>query len=128
MDPLRPFADLIRSLWRKQSQTVGRTERAAATGATSLKTVEEAPPPQDARADLQQRLRARLTPSVLADSARARAVFVETVLTWELGERLAGDPAFPPVVERVAAQLALQPELADRLQATLVALAENRTV
>jgi hypothetical protein len=125
MDPLRPFADLIRSLWRTQTKSV---ERTAGAGATSSQAAEEPAPPKDARADLQQKLRARLTPSVLADSARARTVFVETVLIWELGDRLSTDPSFHPVVDRVAQQLAEQPALADRLQATLVALAENRAV
>jgi hypothetical protein len=45
------------------------------------------------------------------------ALLVETVLSSELGEQLAFDPAFPALKERVTSQLLADPELTEELAA-----------
>jgi hypothetical protein len=122
VDPLRPFTDLVRSLWGSRSGPAPRTE---ATGQT--RRLEEQQPAAVAAAtdELRTRLRARLSQDGLADAGRARELFVEVVLGWELGDRVQGDPAFAGMVKTVASRIAERPQLCDRLQQLLVTLVRN---
>lgn len=122
MDPLRPFADLIRNWLRTRESG---TERANAVQRPSKVLPRPAPKSGGAapRADLRRRLKSRLTPDVLTDPQRARSVFVEAVVCHELGDDLARDPAFSQLVSTVTERLAQHPQLAIRLQQLLRELA-----
>jgi hypothetical protein len=123
VDPLRPFTDLVRSLWGNRTALTPRTE---STG--QARRLDEQPPPGTvvgATEDLRTRLRARLSQTGLADAGRAREIFVEVVLAWELGERVQGDPAFAGIVKMVAERIAERAELRGRLQGVLVSLVEG---
>ncbi len=118
-DPLRPFAQIIRSLWRGR---VAATERAATASQTSSS------PQHNAYVDesLQSRLTTRIAGVDTENPARLRQAFVETVLLRELGENLARDPDFGAMVARVCEQLESQPTVAQNLHKLLVRLAPGR--
>jgi len=113
MDPLRPFTGLIRTLWKstssKTSTEQARGETAVAVGTTTLRS----------------QIRSRLTRVGVNDPRLAREAFVETVLTAELGENLANDPAFAEMVKRVAEHIAADDRLGGQLHALLCSLAEE---
>jgi hypothetical protein len=118
-DPLRPFAQIIRSLWR------GRAPAAQSSSSTS----QTGSPPEPApRVDesLQSRLSAQIAGIDTANAARLRQAFVETVLLWELGEQLARDPEFAQMVSRVSEQLGSDAAVAQNLHGLLVKLAADR--
>jgi hypothetical protein len=119
-DPLRPFAEIIRSLWRGRSSA---SDRAATRDHNSA-----AAPPEPARVDesLQSRLTARIAGVDSDNPARLRHVFVETVLLRELGDHLARDPQFATLVAKVCDQLESQPTVAQNLHQLLVRLAHGR--
>jgi hypothetical protein len=123
-DPLRPFANIIRTLWRSRTQANG-TPTAANQAATSAASM---PPGAAARArtpgrTLQSHLKARIAACSGANSTRLRETFVETVLLWELGDELAPDPGFGEMVSHVSEQLATDPAVAARLDQLLARLA-----
>jgi hypothetical protein len=118
MDPLRPFATLLRSLW-----TVARSERtrngSAASGRASVGGTDALTPVPSIAARLQPRLAALKE----WQGGRARELFVEHVLIDQFGEQLAGDPKFAELVQRVSLDLAEEPGLDARLDELLQALA-----
>lgn len=116
-DPLRPFAQIIRSLWRGRTSATERTSPATNT----------AHPQHRANVDesLQSRLSARIASVDAENPARLRQAFVETVLLRELGENLARDPDFGALVARVCEQLESQPTVAQNLHQLLVRLATS---
>jgi len=118
-DPLRPFAQIIRSLWRGRAPAAQPSSPASQTGG---------PPEPAPRVDesLQSRLSAQIAGIDPANSARLRQAFVETVLLWELGEQLARDPEFAEMVSRVSEQLGSDPTVAQNLHGLLVKLATAR--
>ncbi|MEJ1964233.1 MAG: hypothetical protein WDO56_22880 [Gammaproteobacteria bacterium] len=118
-DPLRPFADMIRSLWLARLQAKGATQ-ASSKG----KTGAEAPAPRPGRS-FRSQLKARVSASRAAGPARMREAFVEAVLLWELGEQLAPDPAFGEMVTTVSEQIASDPMVGERLHRALQRLAEE---
>jgi len=125
MDPLRPFAGLIRTLWK--STTPSTTQKDASAPASTANT-EEAQSETAAALEestLRTRMRARLTRIGLNDQRLAREVFVETVLTTELGENLSRDPAFTDMVKRVAEHIGADARLGERLHSLLRSLADE---
>lgn len=120
MDPLRPFAVLIRSLWQNR-----RTERADPATRTAAVTTD--PASQGARSaaaaaaapDLRTRLRDRLDAATLADPRRARETFVAVVLESELGDAATADEDLREVARRVAEQLGEDPTVGARLHEVL---------
>jgi hypothetical protein len=122
VDPLRPFADLIRQWMRARAAQSGSARPAAQPNRVSAATQGPYPPPLDREIDLRQRLRLRLNAATMSDPANARRVFVETVVSWELGDDLQSDPQFSQLVSVVTGQLAEQPSVADRLHQLLVHL------
>ncbi|HEY4211216.1 MAG TPA: hypothetical protein VGM84_07030 [Steroidobacteraceae bacterium] len=117
-DPLRPFADAIRTLWRTRAQNAQKTQDKGTSGAASAGISQ--PQPGRTRESLRARLKARI--SVLDPSApsKLRETFVETVLLWELGEQLAPDPGFADLVARVSEQLVSDPQTGERLHRLLL--------
>lgn len=115
-DPLRPFALLIRSLWRGGIPAPGR--------AAIPRDLPQSASPESAGVDesLQSRLSARIAGIDPDNPARLRQAFVETVLLRELGENLARDPQFGTLVARVCDQLEAQPTVAQSLHQLLVRL------
>jgi hypothetical protein len=122
MDPLKPFTDLVRTLWSTRGGSTGRTESSGKAQALTEGQSAEASATPD---DLRTRLRSRLAQSGLADVARAREAFVEVVLTWELGDRVSSDPAFSGVIKAVSDRIAQRPQLSDQLHILLTALARD---
>jgi len=122
MDPLRPFTDLVRSLWSARGGSTARTE---SSGKAQALTERPSPTAAETPDDLRTRLRTRLAQIGLTDVARAREAFVEVVLTWELGDRVPGDPAFAGVIKAVSERIAERPQLSDRLHALLTTLARE---
>jgi hypothetical protein len=126
MDPLKPFTDLIRSLW-------GGTQRASVRAGGGARTAQSSsgerpqPPAVAASAQVNARLQARLASLREWNSARARELFVEHALLLEFGSDLAHDPTFAELVRRVSAQLATEPALGNRLDRLLQDLAASRT-
>jgi|SRR5688572_17367829 hypothetical protein len=125
-DPLRPFADLIRSLWRSRAASTART--AAATGSAPAAGTQRAlhePRIQARVRSLQSHLRARIAESGGASPAKMREAFVEAVILHELGEQLAPDASVSELVSRVSEQLASDPEVGERLDRLLTRLASE---
>src|SRR3954469_4193663 len=125
MDPLKPFAGLIRTLWK--STTLSTTQKDALASASTA-SAEEAR--GEAAAALQEttlrtQIRARLRRIGLNDPRLAREVFVETVLTAELGEGLSRDPGFTDMVKRLAEHMGADERLGGRLHSLLRSLAEE---
>jgi hypothetical protein len=126
MDPLRPFAGLIRTLWKANTSP---TAREGSTAPSSTPTTDQAPSEAAealAEAGLRSRIRTRIQQVGLTDPRRAREAFVETMLASELGENLLKDPAFGDVVRRVAEQIGAESGLGGQLQSLLQALAEEQ--
>jgi hypothetical protein len=111
-DPLRPFQQLIRSLWRERTEGVKRSSPPA----TAKKTAPL----------LESRLKARIGGLDPGNAGQLRQAFVETVLLWELGEQLSQDPAFGDMAARVSEQLAADPAVADNLNQMLSRFAGTR--
>jgi hypothetical protein len=120
VDPLRPFAELVRSLYRARSGATARTSPGAQPQGNQSESVAI-----DAIDALHTRLRARLSEAGLTDADRARKVFVEVVLAWELGDQIPGDPAFAEVVKAVTNRIADRPRLSGRLHTLLTTLVQN---
>jgi hypothetical protein len=124
MDPLRPFAGLIRTLWKANTSPTAREDSTARSFAPGTDQPQSDPTDALTEAGLHSRVRARLQQIGPSDPRRAREAFVETVLAGELGEDLLRDPAFGDVVTRVADQIGADPALGIQLQSILQALAE----
>jgi hypothetical protein len=122
VDPLRPFADLVRSLWGSRTGPTPRTESTGQVRRLDQQQPTAVAGPTD---DLRTRLRARLSQAGLADAGRARETFVEVVLAWELGDRVQGDPAFADIVKTVANRIAERPQLCGRLHELLISLVQS---
>jgi len=120
-DPLRPFTQVIRSLWRSRAREAASP--GAASPATSAGAAAEAQV-LTARAGetLLSRLRSRLGAVDRHDPKQMREAFVETVLVWELGDQLALDAGLADVVSRVSEQLTADPAVVERLQELLLEL------
>jgi hypothetical protein len=116
MDPLRPFAMLIRSLWTTKSRSNRRAQRATT----------KASEPQQGVTGIEPRLRVRLSTLSQWHPARAREMFVETVLLSELGVELERDPGFQPLVQNVSAHLGSLPAISSRLDELLQALLQGQ--
>jgi hypothetical protein len=125
VDPIRPFANLIRSLRasRAAAKTSSASETSSADPTREVKAGEPAAPPEP----LEQALQARLPRSGHWDSRRAREIFVEHALSRELGTGLAGDPAFTDLVADVSGLIEQQPEISARLDVLLKSLAQPDT-
>lgn len=113
MDPLRPFASLLRSL--------RPSAKARAADAPREKNATATPHPV-ARPNAQ--LQARLATLTEWHAPRAREIFVECVLLAELGDDLAGDPAFVSLIQEVSTHLSNQPQVSARLDHMLRELHE----
>ena len=115
-DPLRPFAQIIRALWRGGA-------RAATTPATTTGG-ELQSSPAATRDTLETRLATRIGSLDPQNPAKLRQTFVETILLWEFGERLAADPTYTEMIERICAQLESDPVTTHQLNGLLAQLAE----
>jgi hypothetical protein len=112
MDPLRPFAHLIRSLWTGK--------RPAASAAQPRAAAPSAP--------VANRLLSRLSTLQQWNGQRARELFVEHILLAEFGEDLALDPSFADLVQRVCSHLGSEPAVGARLDELLQQVAAGRHV
>ena len=122
MDPLRPFANLIRSLWTGTTRSPARS----ADGARPTQSGAQHAQAITASASVTSRLQSRLATLREWNSARARELFVEHVLLMEFGGDLARDPTFAELVRRVSTQLEAEPTFGARLDQLLQALAADR--
>lgn len=68
---------------------------------------------------LHARIHARLGRFTNWDAARARDIFIESVLLSELGNEVANDPSFAEVVGKISRQLAVDSLLCARLDTLL---------
>jgi len=125
MDPLRPFAGLIRTLWKSNTSSSTQADAPLASSVSGAEQAQSQMAEALDEATLRAQLRARLVRVGLNDPRRAREVFVETVLSAELGEHLLRDPAFTDMVKRVANHIATDGRLGSRLHSLLQALAED---
>jgi hypothetical protein len=123
MDPLRPFANLIRSLWTGSKRSAVRTTDGAPSAQSGAGQQAQA---IAGPAQISATLQSRLATLREWNSARARELFVEHVLLAEFGSDLARDPTFADLVRRVSAQLEAQPTLGARLDQVLQSLAAAR--
>jgi hypothetical protein len=123
-DPLRPFADAIRLLWRARQKRLGRAEDTTAPGSSGPQRSEQRSS-QQPEETLRSRLQARICGLDSTNSRKMRETFVETVLLWELGDQLAPDPAFGELVLRVSEQLESDRSVGDRLHRALLDLARQ---
>lgn len=122
MDPLSSFTSLIRTLWR--DRVAGSSPRAVAVGeqATQGRSADVVLATAGRDEDLRERLRARLAPLKTATSTRRCEAFVETVLLFELSDRIGTDPRFSELVTRVAQELSAEPRVGARLDELLTEL------
>lgn len=123
MDPLRPFAELIRSLRiasLDKANPGSPASSAAGTHRNASQVSQTKPAPT-----LRSRLRPRLAAMKPWDAQRARQLFVECALSAELGEDLSKDPAFSDLAKRVEAQIAHEPRITARLDELLRDIADG---
>lgn len=118
-DPLRPFADIIRALWRSRTQANSAPATSSTAAAPAVRASVDAARARRPARSLPSHLKSRIAACSGASRARLRETFVETVLLWELGEQLAPDPAFIELVTQVSAQLASDPAVGSRLDQLL---------
>lgn len=124
MDPLRPFSDLIRALWKSGASRVDRTQRSGAAREPGAQPPPAAPPPSSADLQsLESELAVRLRQIGLADARRVREVFVEIVMTRELGLGAPSSAAFAELAQRIADRIGSHARLSARLHTLLSALA-----
>jgi hypothetical protein len=122
-DPLRPFAQAIRSLWRTRA---GEKSRSAGASSSAPGAAEPQAPKARVNETFQARLQARIAGLDSRDPKRLREAFVETVLLWEVGDQLAPDPALGDLVARVAEQLATDSAVSERLHQLLLQVSAHR--
>lgn len=107
LDPTHQLAALIRvqvaALRRRKETSPGAGQRPAVSG-----RVAETP---DLAAAVAQRIRS-IEPDDPQRERKALRMFLDTVLLCELGQQLAGDPAFALMVDHVQKQMQDDPELA----------------
>lgn len=126
MDPLRPFSDLIRALWKSSAARVERTQGGAETRqATPERTDAGSQASDSAYLSLASQVRARIRQIGVRDPRRVREVFVETVIARELGLGASHAADVAELAQRVAAEIGANPSVSDRLHALLTALAED---
>jgi hypothetical protein len=127
VDPLKPFASIIRSLRTAESKRTAHVQNKAGTEFAGtpnpISPAAQATPAERLRMQLQARVGALKT----WDSAQARVLFVESVLLTEIGDNLRSDSSFDSVVNSVCQQLNNDPALSRRLDELLQELsAEHR--
>lgn len=122
MDPLRPFAHLIRSLWTAKRPATN------AAGSATQGTGTQQPHAIAPSAAIASRLQSRLSTLQQWNGERARELFVEHILLAEFGEDLALDPAFAELVQRVCSHLGSEPAVGARLDELLQQVAAGRHV
>ena len=129
-DPLRPFTQAIRSLWKTRARGVASAADSshAASGASSSRSGAGSKQTGRAGETLRTRLHSRISALDTGDRQKMRDTFIETVLLWELGEHLAPDPGLSEVVARVSEQLATNPALVDRLHELLLQLSDKQSL
>jgi hypothetical protein len=119
VDPLKPFASIIRSLRTAESKRTGNVQKKAETEFAGTpnptSSIAHAPPAERLRMQLQARIGTLKT----WDTAQARAVFVESVLLTEMGDNLQNDSSFDVIVNSVCQQLGNDPALSHRLDKLL---------
>jgi hypothetical protein len=125
MDPLRPFAGLIRTLWKSTTASTNQKDALTSASTTSAEEAQSETAAALAETTMRTQIRARLKLIGLNDPQLAREVFVETILTTELGENLSRDPGFTDMVKRLAEHIAADSRLGDRLHSLLRSLAEE---
>jgi len=121
VDPLRPFATLVRSLLTTKTRKTEASRKptgnpspiAPVAGSGEIQTV-------------QQRLSARLPLPEQWNEDEARLIFVECILVAEFGDAVATDPQFANLIDRVSAHLCTEPPLTKRLDEVLRELASGR--
>lgn len=120
MDPLRPFASLIRSLRSaRKDRLAPETSSSTSSGAASaISGSAEAPSLRPVHA----RLQARLSTLTQWNPVQAREIFVECILMEELGAGLERDPGFAELVRKVGDQLASETAVSSRLDELLRSL------
>jgi hypothetical protein len=124
MDSLKPFADLVRTLSRTRGGPSTRVDQSGPTRPVTSEQVNSSGQVAMS-ADLNSRLRVRLKATGLADPSRAREVFVEVVLVWELGETLPNDQAFSDIVKSVSDRIDANAQLSGRLHLLLASFVND---
>ena len=118
MDPLRPFASLIRSLWTTRKSRPADGARSAESPESTRTALTGARPAAPA-ASITGQLRSRLNAQSEWNPVRARELFVECILLSELGEDLARDPGFAALVSQVSRHMGDEPAISARLDELL---------
>lgn len=120
VDPLSPFASVIRSLSSRHEIKTEPTERVRETHPRKAPDAKKrADAPSGSAAVLRARLRKRLRNVDPGDQDVEGSVFVETVLLWKFGEKLQGDPTFSEMVSSVVAQISSDDSLRQELTALI---------
>jgi hypothetical protein len=125
MDPIKPFAGLIRTLWKSTTASTTQKDALASASTTGADEAQSETAAALEATTLRTQIRARLTRIGLNDPRLAREVFVETVLISELGENLSRDPGLTDMVKLVAEHIAADARLGDRLHSLLRSLVEE---
>jgi hypothetical protein len=116
MEPISGLGQLMRVL---QQRLAGSRRQPAPAAADS-----DAPPrlastrPKAAAQEVERRIReriARLDPAEQRGQEAIR-IFVSSVLAWEFGEEILGDPEFSALSRQVEEALAAEPELLHQFQ------------
>jgi hypothetical protein len=126
MDPLRPFSDLIRALWRSSGTRVGRTHaQGEARPATPEHVSQDVSGAESADLPLRSEIRTRIRQIGLGDPQRVREAFVEIVITRELGLSATHAADFAELAQQVAARIGSHKEVSERLHVLLTELAKE---
>lgn len=121
MDPIDGLSKLMEALRRQQATGNENVKRRKSQG----RNEEPSELHRSAKPNIEQferRLTERLQGLNLEDEARYRKgtrIFLEAVLTWELGEDLIQDARFADMVEHVETQMRSQPEISAKLDRLL---------
>jgi hypothetical protein len=122
MDPLRPLADVIRALWQARTVRARDSQNTQSAASPAPPTNRRAHPARSENT-LRASLKARISQIDTQNPRKVREAFVETVLLWELGERLGQDAGFGEMVTCIADQLASNPAVSQRLEQLLARMA-----
>jgi hypothetical protein len=124
VDPIRPFATLLRALraGRKTSVADARESERASTNELDVGALVASAATQS----LEQALRSQLPDTGQWDRRRAREIFVEHALLRELGRELSSDSAFAELVANVSELIAQRPAICERLDVLLKSIAVSR--
>ena len=122
MDPLRPFANIVRTMLTQKVNKTAPVDRPQDLRRSDQKPPELVDKSRNNENPLEEMLRARLAQVEPATAELRQRIFVEVALIHELGDTIAQSTDFRAITEEITSQIAAHPELQGRLAVLLQSL------